>query len=229
MVLKEGQLFLPFLPASPSSMDEDLLSLQVERMKLTTEDKRKIFDLEEEEIESSEKQAENAIVCKLMTAKNIKEEMFKMMMPRIWNNIAVKIENVGKNIFLCYFKYQRDKTKVINNGAWFFDKALMIIEEPRADSNFNELEFRYAPFWIHFHELPFACYSRKSAVALGNLVGRFEKIETDEEGKCWGQILRVRILIDVSKPLRRGILIKVGSMSDEKWILITYKKLPDFC
>lgn len=39
----------------------------------------------------------------------------------------------------------------------------------------------------------------------------------------------LRISIDVIKPLRRRVFIKVGSMADERWIPITYEKLSDFC
>lgn len=77
----------------------------------------------------------------------------------------------------------------------------------------------------NFHELPYVCFSRRFALALGNLVGKFEKVDSDEEGKCWGQSLRARIQIDVTKPLRRGVLIKIGTMADERWIPITYEKL----
>lgn len=54
-------------------------------------------------------------------------------------------------------------------------------------------------------------------------------MDSDEDGQCLGETLRVRITIDIRKPLRRGVLLKVGSMADEKWIPITYEKLPDFC
>lgn len=151
------------------------------------------------------------------------------MMPRIWTNIPVKIEQVGKNIFLCKLKFQRDKIKIINNSPWFFNKALMLLEEPKANCNFHELEFRYASFWLHFHELPFACFSKKMAIAIGNMIGQFEKVETDEDGRCWGQTLKVRIRLDVRKALRRGMMFKVGAMADERWIPITYEKLPHFC
>ncbi|XP_022154990.1 uncharacterized protein LOC111022134 isoform X1 [Momordica charantia] len=131
-------------------MADELLSQLVERLKLTKEEKGEIFDMGEgeifdmgeDEIEDYDKQAQFSLVCKLLTLKNIPGEVFKNMMPRIWANVNVKIESVGKNLFLCKFKTVRDKSKILNNGPWFFDKSMVMLEEPRANCNFNELEFR---------------------------------------------------------------------------------------
>jgi hypothetical protein len=40
------------------------------------------------------------------------------------------------------------------------------------------------------------------------LIGEVLKIETDAEGKASGPFLRARIMVDLSKPLRRGIMLK---------------------
>ncbi|XP_022143536.1 uncharacterized protein LOC111013413 [Momordica charantia] len=122
-------------------MADELLSRQVERLKLTKEEKGEIFDMGEDEIEDYDKQAQFSLVCKLLTWKNIPGEVFKNMMPRIWVNVNVKIESVGKNLFLCKFKTVRDKSKILNNGPSFFDKSMVMLEEPRANCNFNELEY----------------------------------------------------------------------------------------
>lgn len=44
-----------------------------------------------------------------------------------------------------------------------------------------------------------------------------------------GCSLRIKIQIDVHIPLKRGIFLKSGSKGEDKWIPVTYEKLPDFC
>lgn len=61
------------------------------------------------------------------------------------------------------------------------------------------------------------------------MIGKFEKVDLDEDSDCWGQSLRVRVSINIHKPLKRGILMKLGAMAEERWVRIAYEKIPDFC
>lgn len=151
------------------------------------------------------------------------------MIPRIWGIDEVRIKDVGRNVFVCQFRNLRDKRKVVNEGPWFFDKGILSLEEMWANASIGELEFRFVSFWIHLHDLLVASFSKELAKALGNTIGKFEKLDCDEDGLCWGHSLRTKVSIDVTKPLCRGVFVKVGSMADEWWIHIKYKKLPDFC
>lgn len=40
---------------------------------------------------------------------------------------------------------------------------------------------------------------------------------------------RVRILIDISEPLRRGIKVAIENSLNGSWIKMRYERLPDFC
>lgn len=44
-----------------------------------------------------------------------------------------------------------------------------------------------------------------------------------------GRSLRIKIQLDVKLPLKRVIFLKAGSKGEDRWIPITYEKLPDFC
>ena len=44
---------------------------------------------------------------------------------------------------------------------------------------------------------------------LGETVGRVEMVETDSRGVGWGESLRVKIQLDLSKPLSRGRMLKL--------------------
>lgn len=187
--------------------------------------------LEDDQIKEVENKLQNALVCKILTSKVVNVEVFRTIMPAIWNSQEeVRIQNVDFNINLCIFKTPKDKQVVVENGPWFFDNRLLLFQQPpRGTSKFIDIDFQYASFWVHFHRLPMACFSWKMAIALGSLVGRFEKVDTDDEGMCWGRTLRVRVSIDVKKPLRRVVKLKVGSMGEETLIPVTYEKLMGFC
>ncbi|PON83513.1 hypothetical protein TorRG33x02_206680 [Trema orientale] len=45
---------------------------------------------------------------------------------------------------------------------------------------------------------------------LGNKIGRCVEVETDKNGRCWSQYLRVRVIVDISLPLMRGSKVRMG-------------------
>lgn len=63
---------------------------------------------------------------------------------------------------------------------------------------------------------------------LGNLIGSVVEIENDKINELTGPFMRIRVVIDISKPLRRGLKLKT---TEEKsvWCPILYEKLPDLC
>lgn len=71
--------------------------------------------------------------------------------------------------------------------------------------------------------------NRLMASELGNALGFFEDVEHDEERYCWGSSLRVRVNLDISKPLRRGLKLNIAGPMGGNWIPIQYERLPDFC
>lgn len=107
---------------------------------------------------------------------------------------------------------------------------MLPFEEPKGGICSEDMEFRYVSIWCRFHKLPYACFTRASAEAIGSLLGMVEKVDIrDESCPDWGRSLRIKIQVDVLRPLKRGIFLKSGSKGEDKWIPITCEKLPDFC
>lgn len=64
---------------------------------------------------------------------------------------------------------------------------------------------------------------------MGNAAGTYEEVDCDIDGSCWGESLRVKIKIDVTKSIRRGIRINIDGPIGGCWIPMKYKRLPNFC
>ena len=62
---------------------------------------------------------------------------------------------------------------------------------------------------------------------IGSTVGTVIEIDTNAGGVGWGEYLRVKILLDLAKPLSRGRKMKLEEKSS--WIAFQYEKLPKFC
>lgn len=71
------------------------------------------------------------------------------------------------------------------------------------------------------------------AKKLGDTIGEFIRVDCDQEDYCWGggggggDNLRIKILIDITWPLRRGIKVQPFCHNETSWIDIRYERLPE--
>lgn len=62
---------------------------------------------------------------------------------------------------------------------------------------------------------------------IGERLGDVQEVECSLGGVAWGRCLRVRIILDVTKPLCRGTIVNMGYVKTT--VLFRYEKLSDFC
>jgi hypothetical protein len=62
---------------------------------------------------------------------------------------------------------------------------------------------------------------------IGASLGKLEDVDIAGDGVGWGRYLRLRVTIDLSKPLDRGRELKMEGISH--WVVFKYEKLPSFC
>ncbi|CAI9761214.1 unnamed protein product [Fraxinus pennsylvanica] len=89
------------------------------------------------------------------------------------------------------------------------------------------MQFDVAALWVQFHNLPFAGMSRETGIKLGSSMGNVEDVEVDEDDVGWGSSLRVKIALNLRKPLARGRMVMLEGV--KTWVPIQYEKLPWFC
>ena len=87
----------------------------------------------------------------------------------------------------------------------------------------KELEFVSVPIWIRVFDLPLGLMNEETARRIGNKAGRFLEVDMDEDGLAVGEFLRIKVLLDIRKPLFRGV-----TMEGEGWCNIKYEFLPNF-
>ncbi|KAF4395607.1 hypothetical protein F8388_008706 [Cannabis sativa] len=71
--------------------------------------------------------------------------------------------------------------------------------------------------------------SLKLAKMIGDEVGDFLEVDKSTILQVSGFFLRVRVLIDVSKPVTRGIMVDFKNIHREKWLNFKYENLPNIC
>jgi len=61
----------------------------------------------------------------------------------------------------------------------------------------------------------FSCMSAAMGHQIGKSVGIVEDVETEDDGVGWGTYLRVKIRLDIAKPLARGRVLKMNGRLSE--------------
>ena len=114
-------------------------------------------------------------------------------------------------------------------GPWEFGGDLLIVADFDGSKKLKELEFNYAPVWIRVFDLPLGMMNEETGKAIGDKVGKALETDVDANGSAVGGYLRVKVQVDVRKPLLRGVTMQNDGEGDGDWCPIQYEFLPNFC
>lgn len=60
------------------------------------------------------------------------------------------------------------------------------------------------------------CMEKETAAELGSIIRRVEEVKTNSSGECIGKFLRMRISIDITKPLKKIVILEHKEMKEEE-------------
>ena len=120
----------------------------------------------------------------------------------------VKIENMGDNIFIFKFGDEVEKMRIIAGGPWHFNQALIVLKEPERIREITAQFFTHTTFWVQIKNAPIICIDEEICKGIVELIGRVEEVDTNRTGDVIGQAIRLRISIDITKPLKKILFIE---------------------
>lgn len=91
-----------------------------------------------------------------------------------------------------------------------------------------QVDLDWCDFYIHVHELALSKRIRDVAMHVGKKLGTFKEVDLDLQGRSWGLSMRLRVQLNVNKPLKWAIKIRTTAV-DEHMVFFTYEKLPNIC
>lgn len=109
---------------------------------------------------------------------------------------------------------------------WSFENKLLVLQEIEKDVQPSDMVLNFSPFWIRLYNLPFGYRSDDRIKALARSLGQCMEIE--EDFLNINPYRRIRVLVDISKPLKRFQLIRVKGNNTVK-VTLKYERLPHFC
>ncbi|XP_074322969.1 uncharacterized protein LOC141659929 [Apium graveolens] len=150
-------------------------------------------------------------------------------MADIWKpTMGINIKELEQGIFLFQFFHKEDKAWVQNGGPWTFDSAMLCLDVIPAREDPLKVSLWFLNIWIQVHDFPAGFMSESVGIQLGNFFGEFIMYDAKNNSSIWRECMRLRIKIDVRKPLKRRK--KITRKNGQDFVITCkYERLGDFC
>jgi hypothetical protein len=132
-----------------------------------------------------------------------------------------------------YFLHESGCTTVTQDGPpWVVGKHAVLLQDFNVDLKPQDMVFNRLKLWARIMNLPFGYMNKKwgsvIAKALG-VEGSVPVVDCDSTGRCWGNFLRAKVVIDTDKPLLRGVTVFSQRRNLADWFDVQYEQLPHYC
>lgn len=149
-------------------------------------------------------------------------------MKKLWGpSQGVNCREMRHNWISFQFKTKRDLKRVIDMEPWHFNKHVLVLKPVAGNDQPSAMKFNTTPFWITVYDLLLMGRDEKILRLIGFRFGEVMEIDGNTTIGITRSV-RMKILLQLEKPLKRGTKIKIGR-SEPCWILVTYERLPSFC
>ncbi|TXG63892.1 hypothetical protein EZV62_010886 [Acer yangbiense] len=209
-----------------SRMDPEEISKLCASLSIHSQDE-KLWSVRDTLKESAGRKLDLCLVGKVLSNKHVNMEAFRAVIPKIWQT-KLEIEVVQDNTFLFYFRNQGDRFRALAGGPWSFDNSLLVLDKLSGIGDIAKLGFNRVVFWVQIPNAPLLCMTREMGEFIGQLIGELVDIDVGVTGECFGKYMHLKVAIDVSKPLKRFLILELVK-GEEYLLLLRYEKLPEYC
>ena len=189
-------------------MNEDLEKMW-EKLSLT-EVKQVEMVVEKDWLEEVREAGKHCLIGRLVLNKRVNLEAMKNVLSMVWKLCArMTIKEVGNRVFIFHFEDIGEKENVLLRQPWFFNKSLLVLENYDDHSKPEDFKLHWCPFWVQIHGLPLGMMIEKIGLILGESIGDVEELDVDNDKLVWGKYLRVRVLLNITHPLKKGSKVAI--------------------
>ena len=127
------------------------------------------------------------------------------------------------------FVVEGDRRKVIELGPWNIERFPLILKPWDQKLQVRDIDFSFIQLWVQVHNLPIEYMSKENAENIGALLGKVLEVDfTGDELVCMSHFLRIKVELEVSKPLKSGFFLNRDPLLDI-WVQLKYERVADFC
>jgi hypothetical protein len=174
-----------------------------------------------------------AVVGKVLSPSLIHVNTVRAAMKPAWGNpYGLKVRAIGErgdNMFVAELGSKADMERILASASWMVGKHAVILKEYDEKLSASEIVFDRMEIWVRILNLPLGWMNQQRGTRAMSLIGTMIKMDVDDDGKASGAFLRARVAIEIGKPLRRGVLLRMSRSEEPRWFAIQYERLPFYC
>lgn len=141
---------------------------------------------------------------------------------------GLEVHDLGEQRYAFIFYHILDVKKVLEGGPWSFEHNLLVFQQYSEGDDPLSVTLEESDIWIQVYDLPKGFTSENVLKSVGNYIGKFVKSDSNNFNSSWKPFLRIRVTIQVSKPLKRCMKIKMEG-GNWSWINFKYERLSTYC
>lgn len=173
--------------------------------------------------------AKLCVVARFLSDGHVDFPAMQQTLAALWKpGMGVYIKDMEPNLFLFQFYHEVDVRRVMEGCPWSFNRRALLMRRLKEGENPRSVELNTMDLWVQVYDLKVGCMSEKILTEVGNNIGKFVSSCPTNFHEVWREYLRVRVTIDVTKPLKRRMKIKKAA-DDWYWINFKYENVPTFC
>ena len=155
---------------------------------------------------------------KVLSEKLIHAETVEQALGRVWCPIkGIECKALGENKFLITFLQESGKRRALDEGPWMISKELMVMADVDRSKTLDEIMFVSIPIWVRIMNLPLGLMNKDVRVTIGKEVGEYMMVDLEDGDVPIRRFLRVRVRLDIRKPLMRGVTVQEEDGKPDRW------------
>lgn len=193
------------------------------------EPEEEIIEIEEYSNEGEEF-AQRTLVGKILFAKVLNKAAAKSIIAKAWGEPdRLKVVDMGPNIYMFTFKNKMETQEILRRGPWYIMNHLISLQYWIPEVSAYEVDYTGVSFWVQLHGMPLGTMTCKNATQVMERFGEVREVENSlVDGNLYRDFMRVRVLLNVLKPLPVGCWIPRKDLP-KTWIVFRFERLQDLC
>lgn len=142
--------------------------------------------------------------------------------------IGINIKEIDSSVLLFQFHHKEDMAWVMNGGHWQIDNVILCFNVIFSGEDPVRVPLWHLNVWLQIHDLPSCLMTDSVDKQFGDFFGEFLEYDHKNNTSIWRESMRIRVKIDVRKPLKRKNKITRRNGA-EMVVNCKYERLRDFC
>ncbi|KAI8027959.1 Uncharacterized protein LOK49_LG02G03555 [Camellia lanceoleosa] len=185
------------------------------------------MELEDSTWQLEQHELERCLIGYVADVRRFGSYLMQMHVNDLWNlEGSVHVYGRSKNHHVFLFECIRDMHRIVDNGPYAIQGALLIVDYWKPDLVLDRLIFDKMMVWVQLYGLPLECFIEEARFRLGRAVGEVVKVDINSlmpRNICF---LHLRACLD--RPLISEFFLKFRG-GQQHWISCRYERVCKVC